>query len=152
MSEKSRLVNTFTANFNPTTGQMIKMSQRETNASFRSTMNAAVLPCSVSCKRTYSKCPLNFCSKVFIGAWVSEGFFAEEVGEVVNFFRGSQKDSPSGRSQMGEISFFLLGTKTTNIFAKNVMRKCPFLKSRGRPILLPLATHMHLGEHLVAKN
>jgi len=51
----------------------------------------------------------------------------------VDFSRGSRKDFSNGWAKRGKISFFPHEAKKTRqfFFAKNVIGKCPILKSRG---------------------
>jgi len=74
-----------------------------------------------------------------VATYMGVGSFFPEVGNS-GFFQGQPKKCftwPKSR----EISFFLLGTKKTTFFAKNLIAKCKISKN---PLLHPSSAHAHL--------
>ena len=73
------------------------------------------------------------------GAWASEGVFFRVEGALTNFSTGNHKKISRGANS-DEISFFLLETKKTTIFAKNVIKMSNF-KIQGERLPCPCFRH-----------
>jgi len=65
---------------------------------------------------------------------------------LADFSTGHHKNLSKREGKSDEISFFLLETKKTTFFAKNVIEKCQISKSRSKTPFPPLSTPMILEE------